>query len=358
VRASTLRLEIEERAETPESPAVDETCPRWGGFPGRGRIPFPCTVEGEPARQSLSRAAAIADPVPHPADRAEREISMRSADHQLPSTLIALAAFAAVTGLGSLAAAQQAPAGETSEEGLGAEEGYPLVYTQRPLTLGEGLLRIDAELEFVKLCGSAAGITVCSDLDAALAVGAGYGITSQLEVGATVLPLALAPEVDYGDPSIYGKYTLVEGELEVGARLEVWFPVRGDFAVQVGVPIDWKPVRGFALHSGAFLTIMATDPTHAAVSIPFVFVVNATDSLFFGLATGVVFAVTDPGPGDTLEVPLGLELGYSVPGEGGGPLLDILGGFEFASFIGASEGVSVETWMASLSVRVYLDTQP
>ena len=283
---------------------------------------------------------------------------MRSSNRRMGSSWLWLAAVVAVGGAGNVAAAQDGSVMPAGEGAVVPAQGYSLVNAQRPLTLDQGRLRIDASLGFVKVCFSAGTLSACTEVFVGLAAGASYGITDDLEVGAMVLPLTLSPEVKYGNPSVYGQYRMVGGDVEVAARAEVWLPVEGDFRLQVGAPIWWKASPSVALRTGAFLMFVASDPNQMVISIPVALVINATDNFWLGISTGLSFAVSDPGPGDTLAVPLGLELGYALADSGGAPLVDLVGSWQFTSFIagGGGDTISASSWVASLGARIYLDT--
>lgn len=282
---------------------------------------------------------------------------MRSSTRRTASSSVALATLVATLGLGSAAAAQDTGV-PAAPDGVG---GYPVNNALRPLTMSAGLLRIDAGFGFAKFCTDTGLGTFCSDTSVALSVGAGYGITDDFEVGATVLPLQLSPDFDFGDPSIYGQYRFVTGAVEVGARADIWFPVQGPFRAQLGVPIWFRVSPLVALRTGAFLTFIDVRRVglRVGLSAPFTAIINATESLWFGIDTGIAFALTDPGPGDTFVMPLGFQVGYAIPGATGAPLVDLIGSFGFPLFIqsGGGDAIFVDLWTVGLAARIYIDTQ-
>ncbi len=259
--------------------------------------------------------------------------------------------------MASAVSAQQAPVAPEMVQDA-PTFAYPVTNAQRPVTLSAGLLRIDAGLGFSRFCLSDGAF--CSDVAVALSVGAGYGITEDFEVGATVLPLLLSPDFDYGDPSIYAQYRVARGDVEVAIAASVFFPVLGDFRASIGAPIWIKASPSFALRTGAFVTFADNNDLAINISVPVLALFNLSESFWLGLDTGFSFNVTDPGPGDTFAIPLGLQLGYTVPGNNGAPLLDIAGSFGFPLFLlpgSAGDVVFTDLWTAGLGVRIYLDTQ-
>jgi hypothetical protein len=255
----------------------------------------------------------------------------------------------------STASAQQAPVGADGVV-LVPDAPYPVTNAQRPVTLSAGLLRIDVGLGLARFCLG----TICSDVAVALGVGAGYGITEDFEIGATVLPLLLTPEFEYGDPSIYAQYRVARGDVEVAIRADIFIPVQGDFRAIVGAPIWFRASPMFVLRTGAFVTFADSEDLAVGFAVPVLALFNLAETFWLGLDTGFSFNVTDPGPGDTFAIPLGVQLGYTVPGNNGAPLLDIVGSFGFPLFLlpgSAGDVVFTDYWTASLGVRIYIDTQ-
>lgn len=244
----------------------------------------------------------------------------------------------------------------------GEGTGLPLPYAQRPLTLTEGTIRGDADFVIARVLTTrgtmATGFRVVSDTAAALVVGGGYGILDDLEVGATVLPLQLAPDFEYGDPSIYGVFRFLRGSVDLGASLSLTFPVQGDFVMAPGVPVLFHLGESMRLDTGLFVPIVFDSPdTYAVLSIPVRFSVNVIPELFLGASTGLEMVEFDP---DFTTIPLGFHAGYTIAqGDTGGPLLDLMAGFRFPAFlVPASDGDVVVTrrWVLTFGARLYIDT--
>lgn len=256
--------------------------------------------------------------------------------------------------LASGAAAQEVPAPPD-----GTATGYPLSNAQRPLTLPAGLLHIDAGLGFSKICPGFGGTGRCARTLVAMSVGASYGITDDLEIGALVLPLLFSPDFDYGDPSLYAQYRFVTGDVEVGVRADITFPVLGRFLAEVGVPVWFKLSPTVALRTGGFLTFADVGEAGVGLSLPFAAVFNATESLWLGVDTGMSFLFNSGGPGDTFVMPLTLQVGYAIPGGSGAPLLDVVGSFGFPLFFypASNDVIFTRLWSLGFGARIYIDTQ-
>jgi hypothetical protein len=252
------------------------------------------------------------------------------------------------------AAAQQPYA--TGDEGPNPS-AFPVPVVERPLTLNARMLRVDAGLGFsrIEFCSSfgCVGDTVVS-----LGVGAGFGITDDLEVGALVLPLVLSPEFDYAGPSVYGMYRFLRGDTEIGLRASITLPVNADFAFSVGAPVWFRFLPRVLLQTGLFLDGQDATRFNLGLRVPASVLVQLTGSLWAGVDTGLLFQVTDPGPGDTFAIPLGLQVGYALPGSTGGrPIADLVASFGFPLFLvpSAPDPVVENFWTIGLAGRIYLD---
>jgi hypothetical protein len=268
-----------------------------------------------------------------------------------------------LTMLISTAHAQDVPPPEGDVmEGVAVEgEGLPLPYAQRPLTLTEGTLRGDAafsiaHISFTTINPITGMEETFADTAIALILGAGFGIMDDLEVGATVLPLQLDPEVDYLDPSVYGIFRFLRGNVEVGAGLAFVFPVQGDFGIVPAIPVDIHIGDNMLLGTGVRLPILFADPDPiVSLEIPAEFAINVMPSLFFEARTGFLIPDFDF---DFFTIPLGIAGGYTIASGTGGPLADVTLAFGFPAFLQpASDGDAVVTnlWTLVLGASFYFD---
>lgn len=228
----------------------------------------------------------------------------------------------------------------------------PLSYAQRPLTLTRHTLRGDVDLTIAHLQVSVLG-TTASSTAVGLALGAGFGITEDLEVGATVIPLTLSPDFQYNAPSLYGMYRFVRGTVDVGARLTLIMPVDRDFGLNVGVPVLFHLGDNARLDTGAFLSLNFGDPLGKALSIPVAFTANLNPNLFLGARTGFILPEFD-----RLVMPLGVYVGYSIAGGGGAtPVADITASFDFPLFLatGRNDAIVPDLWTIGLNGRLYFN---
>lgn len=254
-----------------------------------------------------------------------------------------------------------AQGGEVSGEVAAESDGLPLAYSQRPLTLTEGTLRGDLEFSIAHISVTffdpiAMMTSTISDSAVFMHAGVGFGITDDLEVGATLLPLLLDPEIRYERPSIYGIYRFLEGSVEVGGSLAVIFPIEGDFGLVPGIPVEILIGDNMLLGTGVTLPIEFADPDAiVSLEIPVDFALNVTPNLFFGARTG--FLIPDF-EFDFFTIPLAVMGGYTLESGSGGPLADLMVSFGFPAFLQpASDGDAVVTnlWMLTFGGSVYVD---
>lgn len=246
-------------------------------------------------------------------------------------------------------------------EAAAQNQAYPLRVAQRPITLPERTLRIDAGFNaaYVDACVTVLGRTSCSGATAtALNVGAGFGITPDLEVGALVLPLQLTSEFAFGNPSVYARYRFVRtDQIQVGADLRLVVPARSgsSFGVQLGVPVAFYVNETFQVQTGLYYSSSFSDPLVHGLSVPAAFNLNLSDNLHLGLRTGIELPFRNPGEGLTL--PLGLEVGYTLAQAGNRPLVDIAPYFNFPAFLtpgSSGDVVQSSLWTTGVNARVFL----
>lgn len=108
---------------------------------------------------------------------------------------------------------------------------WPVAHAARPLTLSEGLFRLDF---FV-----GGGLVDRQDVAFQLVAGTGYGVTDDLEVGIRLIDVIVSAAEGTGleAPVGYGQYRLWSGILEGAAAVDVLIPVEGQFAFGASLPM-------------------------------------------------------------------------------------------------------------------------
>jgi hypothetical protein len=290
------------------------------------------------------------------------------------------------------AAAQEAGGQRGDGERIGDEapaagqEGssrLPMSLHDRPLTLPAGVLRYDVGVDVFHVSGASASVV-------GIHLGLGYGITDDLEVGGVLLPLQAfvgpagsSGDVGFGDMSLYGQYRFVQGDVEVGARMDVLLPthsrsddlrpvwigvglpvllrlgdrVRVDTGVQLAMhlnpefeaalgPVGFPPFRTYPL------------PMRSASGGPFVLNVNANERIYLGLRTGL--AIHDlRAAGDSVTMPLGFHVG-GTGASARGPVADVTLRFEWPFFLtrmAPEDAVTTNPWQITFAASFYMDAR-
>jgi len=197
-------------------------------------------------------------------------------------------------------------------------------YISRPLVLPTGVLRIDGGPRRPYPRGQVMPsgqlqVFVNQGQDVAvLSPGAGYGVMDGLELGA-VWPLVLSPDLDLLDLSVYGKYQLQRGSIEVAAYAELRIPVQNDLELAGGVPVNLHLAPNLRLETGGFLRLVFGDDTNFLVDVPLSMPIQVSPQVFVGPEIAVeIFDF------DTVALPLGVIAGYTL-GSGIGSIGDLFG---------------------------------
>jgi hypothetical protein len=200
----------------------------------------------------------------------------------------------------------------------GHEEGYPISVSERPLTLDEGQMKVDASF----------GVSAFGDFMAdSLNIGVSYGVMENLTVGANIAPLSLGlmdSEFGYGDPSIGALYRFMHGDLEVAGGVDIGIPVEGSLDVTVMIPVAYH-MDALRLGTGLHVTLIGLDADLSTIiALPVEVGYNVTGDMHVSLQTGIMGNVDNFG--DSLTIPVGVGLGYTVA-DGDAPMVDIGLGF-------------------------------
>lgn len=237
------------------------------------------------------------------------------------------------------------------------EAGWPVAFTQRGITNPAGTLRIDADVGLGRASLNVAGVHV-SATALGIDLGAAFAILDDLEVGAVLVPLSIpvdpSGDIEFGDLNVNATYRFLDGSFEAAARLDLNIPTSTDFGVGLGVPIalHFDPMR---IDSGVHVIMTFADPDMVVgLAVPLRLNVNLSDNIFAGLATG--FVIDDfSAAGDTIGIPLGVQLGYTLPGSNG-PMMDLAVGFAFPFFYSSGAGeITTDLWAVTLGADIYLD---
>ena len=200
------------------------------------------------------------------------------------------------------------------------EGGYPISVSERPLTLDAGQMTVDATF----------GVAAFGDIMAdSLNVGVMYGVMENLTVGANIAPLSLGlmdSEFDYGDPSIGALYRFMDGDLEVGAGVDISIPVAELSTLDVGVMIPLAyHMDALRIGTGLNVSLSGLDKDlSTSVGVPLSIGYNVTGDIHISLETGIAGNVDNFG--DSMAIPVGLGVAYTIA-DGDAPMVDIAAGF-------------------------------
>jgi len=229
--------------------------------------------------------------------------------------------------------------------GLARAEGQPNRWVLRPLTLPQAALRFDGGLVFTSrydasVCPPGRCRVAYLDLYAGMA----GGITEDVEIGAVVAPLLLAPELAYGNPSLYAMWRFVSTRVaDIGVRFSLSFPVRDAFAHTIGLPIELRLGEIVRMDMGPYFTVTYSRPLGARFAFPFVVAFQPAYWLFFGVETG--FAVDER---TNVDVPVGGFVGFTIPGRRG-PIGDIVPRFRLPDAT-----IGFDEWQVLVDLRFYV----
>jgi hypothetical protein len=239
-----------------------------------------------------------------------------------------------------------------------ADERLPLPLARRPLTLTRSTLRVDGAFNInrvsVTVTSPLLGSVTASSTAVSLNAGAGFGITDDLEAGATVLPLQLSPDFAFGNPTAYGRFRFLRGSFELGGELSVVLPVQGSFGLTVGLPMLIHVGEVGRIDTGVALGLVFSDPLGKNLLVPIGYAHNVTPNVFLGARTGLGVPNFKF---DALTIPLGVFGGYTLAsGAGNSPALDAFLGFDFPGFLtpGGASAVNTNVFTIGLGLRYFL----
>jgi len=222
-------------------------------------------------------------------------------------------------------------------------------YISRPLVLPKGVLRIDGGPHRPYFNGQVmpAGqlqVIINEGQDQAYLVpGAGYGVIDKLELGA-VWPLQISPELDLSDLTLYGKYELQRGNVEVAAYGELLIPVQSVLQLAGGVPVYVHLGPNLRLDTGGFLRIVFADDAALVVDVPLSVPIQVSPEVFVG--PEVAIEIIDF---DRVAIPLGVLAGYTL-GSGIGSIGDLFGRLTLADISNGADTIRFD-----IGAELYFD---
>lgn len=247
-----------------------------------------------------------------------------------------------------------APAARADDMPTGTQ---PIPYSGRPLTLPALSLAPRVEATLDKLSTATVNQIYKQDprtLNLAIAIGASVGIVENIEVGAVVAPLQVAPGVAYGNPSVHGTFRFVKGSFELGAFVGTTFVTHSGKDPQITLPVInsgagvvFNPGLLSRIHMGsrskldigATVPIQLGDSVHdLGLNVPVELAFNIVESLHVGATTGFGIANVKSPVLDSY-IPLGLIAGAAI-GSGDRPVVDIGAVFRWPQFANPGAGSS------------------
>jgi hypothetical protein len=259
----------------------------------------------------------------------------------------------------SLLAASSARADDAAP--ASASQHYPVGYVDRPLTLPGFTLSPDVSFDVTQIVQDPNSLERTLQTNLAFAAGAGFGITEDLELRATVGTIRISPKFEYLEPRVGVTFRFVGAEqFNLGIRAEATalvLPGEGGVSFQASLPflvrlgssarLDFAP--------GAPITIQEKKATSFGLNVPFAFAFQIVEPIHIGARTSVY--ISDfTNPGETLTIPLGFFLGISVGSER--PFIEIDPYFTWTEFSkpGAkfdNDKLAIDKFSAGLTARFY-----
>jgi hypothetical protein len=188
-------------------------------------------------------------------------------------------------------------------------------YVSRPLVLPKGVLRLDGGPRRpysngqVMPAGQLQFLINKDGEDAAYLVpGAALGVIDDLELGA-VWPLRISPDLNLLDLSVYGKYSLQRGNVEVAGYAEVRIPIEADFELTGGVPVYLHLNDAMRIETGGFIRLTFGDDTTATLNVPVSVPFQVSPQVFVGPEVGIEIRDFQD-----VAIPLGVIAGYTLGG--------------------------------------------
>ncbi len=167
-------------------------------------------------------------------------------------------------------------------------------YVDRPLTLPRGQLRVDTApsdygyMDFGRLNeGRGMRLLVRPGPETFyFGAGAALGVADDLEVGALLLPILMAPSGNFGNLETYIRYQFLHEAFQLGVQGTLQIPTDGEFGTGIGLPAIWSITEGIRMDTGVEFEFL-TGPVRFNLDIPLALAFTVVDSFFLGPRTGV-----------------------------------------------------------------------
>jgi hypothetical protein len=335
--------------------------------------PVPAVVEPEPAPQSAPETTAVPENATNPdwSDAPPGEDEARSKDN--PDWVDEVEA---------------PPVGTIKDR---ASEVYGIRYANRSLTMPRGMMRgtfdtvVGRRTEEVQGADEPFGPT---GTISSMNFGAAISLTKDLEIGFSryrmasfpsvsvypgfgfgdegLISFSMSPEVKFGDIPLYLRFEALSSDsVKLGFDAVFRIPVRTEFGFLGGIPMRFIVHEQFAFDTALEFTIDSNPqgPSIWSLNIPFTFVANATDQLFFKLSSGmnlfdlsqtIKTATSGLVNGPFYFIPLGATVGYTV--EARSTMMDVFASFRFPALYGfttRTSEVTTETWQVTIGLNIY-----
>lgn len=165
--------------------------------------------------------------------------------------------------------------------------------------------------------------------------GAAYGVIDKLELGA-VWPLRISPDLDLSDLSVYGKYSLQRGDIEVAGFAELRIPIEADLELAGGVPVYFHLSQGARLETGGFVRLTFGDDTSATFHVPLSAPIQVSPEVFVGPELGLEIRDFED-----VALPVGMIAGYTL-GSGADAFGDLFMRLTFADVTSGADTVRLD----------------
>jgi hypothetical protein len=222
-----------------------------------------------------------------------------------------------------------------------ADTEYPLSFVERPLTLPAMTLAPEFDIG-VERAGLGSGLGAVSATAGVMNLGATFGITNDIEVGALVVPIQFNDPAGYGDPEFFATFRFLHTpSIELGARLNLVIATPRDglsagalimpgvpllvhvgkilrIDAEVAVPISVQAGTGISTSGGPEIT--TTNAVGVGLTVPVEVAVDIIEPLHADVTTGLTIGDFRDAA-DSTVVPLGFGVGYAIGTKR--PLLDL-----------------------------------